>query len=580
MTDAALPSRLPWAERLTAKLSWLLLGLLVALFGLRLQALFAANVNWDEFLYLAKVHAHLRGELGSAFQSFQVHAFSWLARVSDNEVEQVIAARLAMFALALGGAGLLYAIGRRFLEPVAVLFALLCLQGFSYVVEHATSFRADAICAFLVLASLALLLRERRGLWAPPLAGLCFALALLVSIKSLLFLPVVAAVFLRLGWLREARVAALKEAALFAVALLLGALLLYGLHKLSLPEGARADAAAFAGQSASKMFLTGSFFPRWLFFLRSLLQDPLTWLAMFAGAGFCVAAFMERASPRRADALLLLAFASPLLVLPLYRNAFPYFYVFILAPGVLLAGVAFQRVSESRRDASPALPLVVVLAAAGVMLAGLVGRGALLKADETRAQHQLVAAVHQVFPEPVPYIDWAGMVARYPKVGFFMSSWGLESYGAHGRPIFAELVAARRPLFLLTDIRALDLERPWGEARAGDGFRLFLADYRVLKANYLPHWGPIWVAGKALSLGPAGREQAFEILIPGRYRLEAEAPVTIDGVSHQPGAVLELAAGGHWAGSSGAGQRAALRWAAARPGPEAAPLAGPVYRGF
>ena len=578
MTDAALPSGPTWAERLAARLPLVLLGLVLLLLGLRLQLVFTANVNWDEFLYLAKVHAQLRGELGSAFQSFQVHLFAWLAWVSDNEVEQVVAARLVVFALALGSTGLLYLIGRRVLSMTATLFALLCWQGFSYVVAHGTSFRADPICAFLILAVLALLLRERRVLWAPLLAGLSAALALLISIKSLLFLPAVTGVFLYRAWRSEARKAALKEALIFFLSFSVATLLLYMSHKASLPITVKSDVASFAGQSASKMFLGGDFFPRWLFFLRSLLQDPIVWLAMTAGGLLCIAQVLNGKAETARAALLLLAFASPLLVLPLYRNAFPYFYVFILAPGVLLAGVAFERFLEARREHNAALPLIAVLAVASVIVFGLIGRGAVLKADETRAQHQLVAAVHQIFPEPVPYIDWAGMVSRYPKVGLFMSSWVLESYAVKGRPIFAGLIAERQPLFLLTDIRALDLESPWGEARAGDGFRLFREDYDALKANYLPHWGPIWVAGKVVTLG--GEAQDFEILIPGDYRLEAEGPVAIDGVVHEPGAIVSLDPGGHRVVSRGPPQSATLRWAGARPGPSEAPLDQPVYLGF
>ena len=580
MTDAVLPSRQPWAERLATRLPWVLLALLALLLALRLQLVFTANVNWDEFLYLSKVHAHLRGELGSAFQSFQVHLFTWLAWVSDNEVEQVKAARLAVFGLNLCAAGLLYKIGRRFLSPSAALFALLCLQGFSFVMAHGASFRADPICAFFILAAIALLLHEPRGLWAPSLAGFCFAMSVLVSVKSLLFLPAIVGIFIYLAWRPEARFATLKDFTLFSTGLLISLLLLYGLHQLSLPITAKSDAVSFAGQSASKVFLTDSFFPRWLFFLRSLLQDPIAWVAIVGGAGLAGARFLDRDDPNRREAFLLLAFATPLLILPLYRNAFPYFYVFILTPAILLAGHAFECLQQARRERAPALPLYLVLGLAVVSLAGLVGRGAVIKGDETRAQHQLVAAVHQVFPEPVPYIDWAGMISRYPKVGFFMSSWLLENYATRNRPIFADLIAEHRPLFLLTDVRALDLERPWGKARAGDGFRLFRGDYNVLKASYLPHWGAIWVAGKALSFVTSGEEKRFDLLIPGRYRIESNASVIIDDVLYGPGEVIELGVGEHRAAATSVTQSVALRWAEARPGPTDPPLDQPIYRGF
>ena len=578
MTDAALPSRLPWAERLTAWLPWLLFALVVALLGFRLQLVFVANVNWDEFLYLSKVHAHLRGELASSVQSFQVHLFGWLANVSDNEVEQVVAARLAIFALSLGSAGLLYLIGRRFLSASGALFALLCYQGFSNVVDHGASFRADPICAFLLLVAVALLLMPRRPLWAAPAAGLAIAVTLLVSIKALLYLPLIAAVFLSLAWPAEGRARGLRDAAVFLAALALAVGGLFALHAAALPDAAQTDTVGFAGQSASKMFLSGAFFPRWLFFLRSLLKDPVAWLAMAAGAAFAVSLVLERAPAKRAEGLLLLGFLTPLLVLPLYRNAFPYFYVFILAPGILLAGVAFDRLVAAGKERGAQLPAIVALACAAVILAGLVGRGALLKADETGAQRQLVEAVHQVFPEPVPYIDWAGMIGRYPKLGFFMSSWGLESYWAYGRPIFREIIVAQRPLFLITDVRALDLTRPWGQARVGDGYRLLKRDHDLLAANYVPHWGPIWVVGKSLALFSQW-ETEFEILIPGPYRLEAADPIRIDGVLYEPGAEVSLTIGRHRAKASLDGT-VVLRWAAARSGPEQAPLDEPVYRGF
>ena len=182
----------------------------------------------------------------------------------------------------------------------------------------------------------------------------------------------------------------------------------------------------------------------------------------------------------------------------------------------------------------------------------------------------------------MPYIAWAGMVARYDKVGFFMSSWGLEDYRANGRPVFREWITAHRPLFLLTDPRALDLDRPWGESRAGGAYRLLSEDYETLVDNYLPHWGPIWVAGKRLAPGHAGSADSFTLLIPGRYRLEAEVALTIGGTLVEPGSVIGLAAGTHQVDfPPGIRDRPArLRWAAARPGPQEPPLTAPLYLGF
>ena len=82
------------------------------------------------------------------------------------------------------------------------------------------------------------------------------------------------------------------------------------------------------------------------------------------------------------------------------------------------------------------------------------------------------------------------------------------------------------------------------EKQAWDGWRLFPQDFEVLQKNFVHHWGPIWVAGKKF---PAGKKNAtdFEILIPGRYTLSAEAPVAIDGQLVMPGEVIRLGPGFH-----------------------------------
>ena len=61
----------------------------------------------------------------------------------------------------------------------------------------------------------------------------------------------------------------------------------------------------------------------------------------------------------------------------------------------------------------------------------------------------MLAAVHATFPEPVPYIGGYGVVASFPRQGFFMSSWGVEDYHRARVPIFADIVARTQPPLLL-----------------------------------------------------------------------------------------------------------------------------------
>ena len=49
------------------------------------------NVNWDEFLYLSRVHDYAHGRLSTPFQTFHVHLFQWLTGIGGNEIDQVIA---------------------------------------------------------------------------------------------------------------------------------------------------------------------------------------------------------------------------------------------------------------------------------------------------------------------------------------------------------------------------------------------------------------------------------------------------------------------------------------------------------
>lgn len=140
-----------------------------------------------------------------------------------------------------------------------------------------------------------------------------------------------------------------------------------------------------------------------------------------------------------------------------------------------------------------------------------------------------------------------------------MSSWGLEAYRNAARPIMREVLAHKHPLFVIVDSPLLS-DALDGTANP-EGWRLFEADRRVLRANFVHHWGPIWVAGKQLTAQP--REQEIEFLIPGLYRLEVGGPVRFDGRLLAPGAAVEIALGKHSIAVDGR-QRVTFRWGEAR----------------
>ena len=200
--------------------------------------------------------------------------------------------------------------------------------------------------------------------------------------------------------------------------------------------------------------------------------------------------------------------------------------------------------------------------------------------DGMQTQRRVIEAVHQMFPEPVPYIDRNSMIASFPKVGFFMSSWGLEKYRDRGQPIFRDRLLREAPVFLIANTPVLEIGAPDEQRRSYGRMALFEEDWQVLRENYIPHWGPIFVAGKAFAQLSADPRR-FEVLIPGTYTLEADGPVAVDGRTLQPGAVLTLDRGSYEiANRTAARFDVRLRWGENLTRPAAAPPAGEIYAGF
>ena len=75
----------------------------------------------------------------------------------------------------------------------------------------------------------------------------------------------------------------------------------------------------------------------------------------------------------------------------------------------------------------------------------------------------------------------------------------------------------------------------------------------ALRANFIPHWGPVWVAGHRLAI-PAGGVASFEHLVPGRFRVDAARPVFVDGARVVPGGEVALSVGRHEVRVEGGGE--------------------------
>jgi hypothetical protein len=541
-------------------------GTLIAaiLFCLVLQTWLALvmEINWDEFFYLSHIYAYQHGELTKALQSFHVHFFGWLTRIPGDEIDQIVAGRFVMFLCEAGTCALIYLLSRPFVSRRAALISSLSFASAGFTIVHGASFRADPIALLFMLAALLVIARGRpTAISMLGAAGLA-AVGAMVTVKVVLYAPAFLGVaswriasapdrrkvFL---WLAGASAA---SAAAFAV--------LYMVQLGLIPKATNASSNASLGNAAETQFGAG-FLPRLRELTQFFLLSPLQVLLLVVGAAASLS--IQRRRDDRLEAIALLGCGATLLCLLFYRNAFPYFFPFILAPAAVLAGVAVERIGLLSRH-----PLLLAL--------GLVAPAALVAVSwskhDQHAQRQLVAAVHRIFQRQVAYIDRNSMVGSFPKRGFFMSTWGMANY-RKGMPVFAEVLSRDTVPLLIIDGPAL-------EQAAGlmsglpQGLQLYPQDVDLLRQNFIPHWGRIWVAGKRVEATPAG--MPISIVVPGTYTVEGGA-VKLDGKPVAAGGTVNLSRGRHLI-SSAAPAIVTLRWGDHLYKPVELPIAGPIYRGF
>lgn len=527
---------------------------------------FVQEVNWDEFFYLSKIYAYQAGTLDKALQSFMVHFFGWLPSVNADEVEEVERARVVMLSLQSLTALFIFFISRNFCSRPAALLAVLAFVSAGFTVTHGASFRADPIATFLIVASIALLSRSRLQVLHCAISALLIGIAVMITVKTIFLTPALITIGLWQVFRSENRLNCIMLLSLTAIGSVGVFGLLYLWHQSGLPEADIGGSQSMMASAATATLLEVDFLPRWRDLLQGFSQALIPAIFLILGL-FRAVSEITKGGESRAEALVVLGLAGPLLTFFFYRNAFPYFFPFIFAPAMVLVGYGIDKFRFNK---------LAVIAAAAVMVIAA-GLTALANAErDQEAQSEIIETVHKIFPEPVPAIDRNSMIASFPKRGIFMSSWGLQAYRENGTPVFKDILD-EEPVPLLI-LNSPTLERAMGEPISGPlRGQLFPADQKVLQSNYVEHWGKIWVAGKEFSTGPASEE--FSVRIPGRYILESKMPVNVNDVVLQPGEVILLSREAQTISSENQ-QRVVLRWAAARYRPQHKPSEKPVYRGF
>jgi hypothetical protein len=526
---------------------WVLGASILVCFLLQLHIVVVQPVNWDEFRYLADIYAYQRGELSSRLLTFQVHVFGWLTGLGD-EMQQIVVARLVMLLFETGTALSMWLIARNFFDRATSLFAPLAFLSFSFVLQHGASFRFDPMMTFLVMSCVYLVLTTR--LRAPALIGigLTLALAAMVTVKVALAVPLLLGVGAYRIAVAERRIETLGRLTAAAAAGVAFLGLLYLWHSNTLASAAPGMAQEQLSASYAKTVGEWRLLPSYRYFIRAAYENLLHWILL--GTGIVIT--VRRRGTDRAQRLLFLAFLFPLLSIAVYRNAFPYFYAFALAP----ASVLFAAAAEAK-----AVARLSWLVAAFWVASAVVHHQRALTSDAAE-QRQVIKEVHALFPEPVPYIDRCSMISSFPQAGIFLSSWWLENYVAAGRPVMNDLLAKTQPAFILVNSPVLT-QALGVEPSAQLKWSLLPEDRTTLQSNYVHYRGALWVAGKRFDLSAQWRPENFPI--SGNYLVQSTRRIRIDGQMVRPGQAVSLARGRHLISSPDGPQRAVLRWGAHLP---------------
>lgn len=547
-------------------LSWALAGACVGLWGVKFWLAFRLNINWDEFLYLSQVHAAVRGEVNHAWQTSYTYLFAWLPGMAGDEIDHIHAARMLTVFLLGVSAVLIQRLACRWLPAPFAWVAAMAFLAMWPTMKHGGSFRADSLLLPLQLSALLLLTHpglgnRDRGIAAGAVLGLAAA----VTVKVILLTPVVLAFVA--GDSRDWR-SGFQRLAWLALAAMITAIVLVGAHMLSIrAQDGLAAAGVAAGHAWQKTLQDAPWFPQASTMREMLREDFVFWMVAAGGA---VWALWRRRWVVAACGLAL----SPI---AFYRNSYAYYYVVMWAPASILVATAIAAAHcAMTRMARPALAAMVAVSLAVLLFAQGLRDIPYLSHPRQAEQRQLIAAVHSIFPDPVPYIDHSGMIASFRKVNFFMSNWGVERYLARGRPFMPSAIEQFQPPMLIMNRAEL-------VPGTGSFARLLPEDRRIIETQYLRYWGPIRIAGAS---GIVGAEQSAVLELPfgGEYRLASPSSVVIDGKTIAPGDVIEVPrANPIVTVNSGVvtapdvWQEVRLVWAAAQPAPARPPVSSAYY---
>jgi hypothetical protein len=544
-------------ERDGSRIQWAAVRILfLVCLAAQLYLVFVKSYNWDEFLHYSQVYQLQEGRFTQPFQVLHTRILYWATSVSDDLLTQMITARLFVWTALLLTLSMIYGISREFAGRKASFFAAFAYLTAGYVFTQGFSIRADALAASVLMSALCLLIKGNGKAWNAICVGLLIGVAGMITFKSAFYAPC----FAGLLWLKSKRSLSTREAVrtllVIAVAALASFACLYLYHRTGLV------AESMRRSDASNL----SLFARWLTFEMPFLRFTVAQVLLAPVFTTCMIAApfaWRRAGLVKAERIALMSLMAPLVSLIFYRNTFPYYFVFLLAPvSVTLAplmGLLIRRFGTL-------LPALILSIGALVMAASE-------PRDVIERQRALIGYVHREFPQKSGYLDYSQMIADYPRILRFLTSGnGLRTYVEAGVPVIANEIDRGNVPFIIANramIRNALEGRPHEE-------KFLPEDHKALRGQYVQQWGPLWREGVAI---PAGRQALnFELRRAGVFTLDGSS-LSIDGKLLRHGETIGLSAGRHVAKTSRDGP--SILWRGTKlPGPPPNTPVGDVFTQF
>ena len=509
-------------ERSLVNQVYLPLLLFAACVVAQLYLVFSKSFNWDEFLHFSVVYQLRAGTPVQPFQVFHLRMLWWAPDVATNLVDQMLAARIFAWTAHLFTLAMIYGIARQFFDATNSRFAAFAYMSAGFVFTQSFSIRSDPFVTATLMCALFIMARGKLSLIKAIAIGALVGLAGMMTMKAIFYTPC----FAGLAWIkfREApsKSQLLGKLAVAAVSAVLSFWAVYEYHTWDSPAGASAPGSSSLASYFLRWMTTDQPFKNYIagalilgvVFFASVILSPIGWKRVGLAADKKIA---------------LIGFLAPFAVLPFYRNTFPYFFTFLLAPVAVTIAPALGMARARYGNAF----LAFVLAAVPLALAILEPRGVL------RSQRALIDYVHQEFPEKTGYLDYSGMIADYPRIIRHLTSGnGIRGYFERGDPIVAREIKRGNVPFIIANeemISALLEDRPPPE--------FFLpADWVAIRGNYVRQWSVLWREGRSIPVGADTFE--FRLGRSGSYVLDGSR-LTVDGTNLAHGESIRLSKGRH-----------------------------------